>query len=1118
MNIIPEEINTKTNYKKVNPETLKETIKALNLKQPADCAELIQQLEDIRKTLPTKRIRDQPRLSKDILERRRTLNKAIRKKEDSERIRNLRLEYRKAIREHNNTRIEKALEDSNDNHQFFELSKRGTRKKMIPPQTMDGKTYRTHEEICDAIAKHHGEAEEQPEDEGQPTDNHHGEIPTVRFDEVSDAINKAPTDSTIGTDDIGIPLLRTYHRSYPNYLGNIFTDILRRGKHPTEWKEAMVVPIPKANKETYSHPKAWRSLHLLSLVSKTLERIVLNRLQEYGEHKNTLNETQFGSRRHTGTSDAFQLYKEWKEQARRENLTTSYILADVEGGFDKVNPEAFKNGTTRIDPKYNKWVYNWTQNRRIKFRFNGRNGRRTYITNRGLPQGSPLSPYLFGAYIREIVSEDFLQNVLIISYVDDLLICIKGTDQEEVEALTRAAWTMVNEWAEQHGMSFAENKTKTFHDDPNTMWRIGKLVKELRFLGYWTSQTDEDNDHAAKHVKHWLTKSNYSYNVIRALVQRTDSHRGMRMTPTLRLIHSITRTIAWYGLEHYGEHKERNQEVDSFLYASIRRLLDMPLNTPHRSISADYGLTPTEIQYRYVKDRIRHRHKTFPHIMTEARRKANLPQRNTADPSQTTAPWTVPVPEPRGPVTSELSPKVDKTKYTIPDLCWKINSTGTLIYTDGSANPKNPNIPPSYGIIMLNYQGNQITTEEGVLFGGKSILDAETTAIYKAMEMAMVNRPPSADPSQVSKTIIMSDSKIAIDAVLRPKRSGTLAYLNIMRADIEDHPDRHLHHFTIGHVKGHSKDPGNDAADKLAKKAKTYRDHLPLTTHSKEATRASNQRQQDWEDWFNQKEHQSRSKPTRRLKRHNGLTRQDSSVLFRLKTNKGWNQEDNIGTQPPPPCTLCEKDQPPPQDAIHLFECDGTKDERPADASTAIQRQIPPPEIVRWIRHHNHFGFKNKVYDVNYIKLKIGQYRRNTDLTCPYCPNKILSSKQNLRVHIKGAHENNPQRLKPTDTNTCDLCGKLVMRCRMEKHKATHDTEDCEVCGKTLQRKTMERHMRVHRERRCEECSKTFSTNTKLKNHMKSHEGKICHGCSTTFKTKVKLKEHQRSNCGGSRS
>ena len=60
---------------------------------------------------------------------------------------------------------------------------------------------------------------------------------------------------------------------------NLHGHIAKR-KTPTKWKDADVVPIPKAKKTTYTIPKSWRAIHLLWVVSKSLERIVLRRLQE----------------------------------------------------------------------------------------------------------------------------------------------------------------------------------------------------------------------------------------------------------------------------------------------------------------------------------------------------------------------------------------------------------------------------------------------------------------------------------------------------------------------------------------------------------------------------------------------------------------------------------------------------------------------------------------------------------------------------------------------------------------------------------------------------------------------------------------------------------------------
>ena len=88
---------------------------------------------------------------------------------------------------------------------------------------------------------------------------------------------------------------------------------------------------------------------------------------------------------------------------------------------------------------------------------------------------------------RELEEKDVF---ILISYVDDVLICIKGTadeSEEEMEKKARTARATITERAERKGMTFAENKTKTWHgnrdEDTHLKLSIGTHITELRFLG-----------------------------------------------------------------------------------------------------------------------------------------------------------------------------------------------------------------------------------------------------------------------------------------------------------------------------------------------------------------------------------------------------------------------------------------------------------------------------------------------------------------------------------------------------------------------------------------------------------------------------------------------------------
>ena len=1171
---------TKTDYARVNTTELTEKIKGMNLPSPKTSEELITQIEIIRRSLPTKTYRPTIRLAADVLEKRRNLRKAREERRDIEMIKAKRLEYRQSIRDHDNERIVQTLEESNDNDKFFELSKRGQNKKAIPTlRDDDGREWKTHGEIAKRIAMHHHEGTRVAENPETTAG-----IPQVTYGEVADAINKAPAHSTLGEDDVGITLLKSYHKAMPRSIPDTFTRILTTGKHPRAWKKAIVVPIPKANKTRYDQPKAWRSLHLLSLISKTLERVVLARLQTEGEKLGTLGPTQFGSRQNTGTSDAMTLLLEWKKKAEDEGDKISIMIADVEGGFDKVNPTAFRDKETDVAEEYTQWIYNWSQNREIQLRFNDKTDNETYTTNTGLPQGSPLSPYLFGAYVKYILTRNDLDtqdDTLLISYVDDVAICVRGKDDSQIAMKAARTWTDMKDRATRKGMSFAENKTKTWHSDGTNPWHIGKITNDLRFLGYWLQSREEADssnatrDEFKKHVQHWLTKANYTYNKLRALTQRTSS--SLKTYACLRLLHSVTRTIAWYGIEFYADIPERTKEIDSFLYEATKRLFDMPYATPHRALSAEFALTPTAIQAKYVTTRITERRTRHPSIMDNARAHARLPEPTEPDAATNTTnleaplPYSHPIPTPGGPPMRTIT--ADRPER-LRQIERSIHPRSIIAYTDGS---EIPGKTCSFAAILYAPNGNTIAEINGRLSNGKTILDGETTAIYHAMMIAM-DAPTDLtvydrETNRIMRhVIILSDSQAAIHEIIEPKSKGTTAYLNAMREEVEEHPERPYTVFHIGWIKGHSKVKGNEAADQLAKTATDNKDPYPGMSPSFITRENSNRRQREWEEWYDNKTHEYRGRPTRRLKKHIGLSRLDSTVLFKVRCNKGWKPGDKLGVTPPSDCDTCEQ----PDDGRHKLTCPRWATERPANAEHILHDIKKQKEIVHWIRHHEHFGIKNALYEAKYINLKIGNYNRNIDYTCPDCP-YITSSKfcyeSHRSTHAKGAS------VKPhVDPSTliCPHCGKtsqsrthhqihigkhirqanaptLEHACQepncnystakkttlYSHHAYTHAPQACKHCPFTCIGKN---RLMVHQKAGCDsdppitttpptagtsilhrcdkgDCDYETPHATSLRNHdVYHHRTATCHGCSKTFIGRGKLRIHERTNCGGSRS
>ena len=176
-------------------------------------------------------------------------------------------------------------------------------------------------------------------------------------------------------------------------------------------------------------------IHLLPTISKVVERIVLLRIAAHAR----LGPTQFGSRRKRGVHDTMSVVFEFLRH--NEGFKCAMLSMDVEGGFDNIDIDLLCDflDVRECPADLIHWVRRWARNRVIRFRFNGRISK-PYFVNRGVPQGSPLSPFLFGVYVADIVEPCLRYSpsvrTVVSSYVDDGVILVASDSRD----LTRYRW------------------------------------------------------------------------------------------------------------------------------------------------------------------------------------------------------------------------------------------------------------------------------------------------------------------------------------------------------------------------------------------------------------------------------------------------------------------------------------------------------------------------------------------------------------------------------------------------------------------------------------------------------------------------------------------------------
>jgi hypothetical protein len=110
-------------------------------------------------------------------------------------------------------------------------------------------------------------------------------------------------DSTPGTHNIPYSIVNQIQQTHPSVLANLFSNLIYYGVHPTQWKNARVVPIPKPSTKSYSSPESYRPISLISCLSKTLEKVMTKRAVEYGYLTGTITKDYMGSLPKISASD-----------------------------------------------------------------------------------------------------------------------------------------------------------------------------------------------------------------------------------------------------------------------------------------------------------------------------------------------------------------------------------------------------------------------------------------------------------------------------------------------------------------------------------------------------------------------------------------------------------------------------------------------------------------------------------------------------------------------------------------------------------------------------------------------------------------------------------------------
>ena len=251
---------------------------------------------------------------------------------------------------------------------------------------------------------------------------------------------------------------------------NIANTWIELGHWPKYFKVSTTIVIPKPNKSSYDHPKAFRPIVLLNTLSKLIEKVIAKRLQFIVASNNFIHPCQLGGLKFKSTADASIALTHIIRSGWARGRATSSLSFDVSQFFPSLNHHLLvlileKAG---LDPKVTAFFANYLIQRSTTYLWNNLSSSLLEV-NVGVGQGSALSPILSTLYLSPLlyILENRLKNLIIpvsiLLFVDNGLLIVQNKSFIISNSHLFCSYNILSKLLDSFGLAIEHSKTEIFH-------------------------------------------------------------------------------------------------------------------------------------------------------------------------------------------------------------------------------------------------------------------------------------------------------------------------------------------------------------------------------------------------------------------------------------------------------------------------------------------------------------------------------------------------------------------------------------------------------------------------------------------------------------------------------